>query len=140
MILINDRVSIPEDEIVFEVSTSSGPGGQNVNRVQTRVTLLFDAGASRALTEDDRTRIQDNLGTRISKAGILQVRSERHRSQAMNRADATERFIELLAGALKQDAPRKKTRVSRAVKKRRLDEKKLRSIVKRGRSEAIDED
>ena len=140
MIPINDRVSIPEDEIVFEVSTSSGPGGQNVNRVQTRVTLLFDVGESRALSEMDRNQIQERLGTRISKVGILRVRSERHRSQAMNREDATKRFIELLDDALKQDIPRKRTRISRAVKKRRLDDKKRRSDVKNSRSPYVDED
>jgi ribosome-associated protein len=140
MIYINDNVSIPDDEIVFEVSTSSGPGGQHVNRVQTRVTLLFDVGESRALGEADRTLIQERLATRISKAGVLRVRSDRHRSQAMNRDDARQRFIEMLSIALKEDAPRKKTRVSRAVKKRRLDEKKRRSKVKKRRGPYLDQD
>ena len=140
MILINDKVSIPEEEIVFEVSTSSGPGGQNVNRVQTRVTLLFDVVESKALTENDRNLIRERLSTRISKAGVLQLRSERHRSQVMNRDDATRRFVKLLEKALQPRAPRKKTRISRAAKERRLDDKRRRSEVKRKRRRSVDDD
>lgn len=133
MIRVNDELSIPDDEIVFDVSTSSGPGGQHVNRVQTKVTLSFDVDRAMALGDRERARIREVLGARINKAGQLQVRSERHRSQRMNRDDAIRKFAELLRDALVPEAPRKKTRVSRADKARRLDEKKRRSTVKRNR-------
>jgi ribosome-associated protein len=140
MITINDRISIPDDAIVFEASTSSGPGGQHVNRVQTRVTLLFDLNSSEAFNEQERLRIQQKLATRITKAGILQVRSERHRSQSMNREDALARFVELLSTALEEARPRRKTRVSRAAKRRRLDDKKRHSDIKRNRRRPADDD
>ncbi len=140
MIRVNDELSIPDDEIVFEMSTSSGPGGQHVNRVQTRVTLSFDVDRSMALGDREQARIRDVLASRINKSGQLQVRSERHRSQRMNREDAVRKFAELLRDALTPEAPRKKTRVSRAVKARRLDEKKRRSNVKRDRQKSDGEE
>ncbi len=140
MIRINDELNIPDDEIVFEMSTSSGPGGQHVNRVQTRVTLSFDVDRSMALGDRERARIRDVLASRINKSGQLQIRSERHRSQRMNREDAVRKFAELLRDALIPEAPRKKTRVSRVVKARRLDEKKRRSNVKRDRQKPAGEE
>ncbi len=140
MIRVNDELSIPDDEIVFEMSTSSGPGGQHVNRVQTRVTLSFDVDRSMALGDRERARIRDVLASRINKSGQLQIRSERHRSQRMNREDAVRKFAELLRDALIPKAPRKKTRVSRVVKARRLDEKKRRSNVKRDRQKPAGEE
>ena len=140
MIRVNDELSIPDDEIVFEMSTSSGPGGQHVNRVQTRVTLSFDVDRSMALGDRERARIRDVLASRINKSGQLQIRSERHRSQRMNREDAVRKFAELLRDALIPEAPRKKTRVSRVVKARRLDEKKRRSNVKRDRQKPAGEE
>ena len=140
MIRVNDELNIPDDEIVFEMSTSSGPGGQHVNRVQTRVTLSFDVGRSMALGDRERARIRDVLASRINKSGQLQIRSERHRSQRMNREDAVRKFAELLRDALIPEAPRKKTRVSRVVKARRLDEKKRRSNVKRDRQKPAGEE
>ena len=92
MIRVNDELSIPDDEIVFEMSTSSGPGGQHVNRVQTRVTLSFDVDRSMALGDRERARIRDVLASRINKSGQLQIRSERHRSQRMNREDAVRKL------------------------------------------------
>ena len=140
MIRVNDELNIPDDEIVFEMSTSSGPGGQHVNRVQTRVTLSFDVDRSMALGDRERARIRDVLASRINKSGQLQIRSERHRSQRMNREDAVRKFAELLRDALIPEAPRKKTRVSRVVKARRLDEKKRRSNVKRDRQKPAGEE
>ena len=140
MIRVNDELNIPDDEIVFEMSTSSGPGGQHVNRVQTRVTLSFDVDRSMALGDRERARIRDVLASRINKSGQLQIRSERHRSQRMNREDAVRKFAELLRDALIPEAPRKKTRASRVVKARRLDEKKRRSNVKRDRQKPAGEE
>ncbi len=93
-----------------------------------------------ALGDRERARIRDVLASRINKSGQLQIRSERHRSQRMNREDAVRKFAELLRDALIPEAPRKKTRVSRVVKARRLDEKKRRSNVKRDRQKPAGEE
>lgn len=133
MVEISDRLTIPNDELSFEFSRSSGPGGQNVNKVSTRVTLLFDVEGSPSLTDEQRTRILGRLGTRITKAGVLRITSQRHRSQSANREAAVERFSELVREALRPRRPRRKTRVPRAVSERRLQEKKRRGKLKRGR-------
>jgi ribosome-associated protein len=139
MLVINSQLEIPEDEIVLEASPSSGPGGQNVNRVHTRVSLLFDVAASSVLTEGQRARITERLASRISKERILRVVSERHRTQGQNREDVRERFQTLLAAALTDEPPRVPTRVPRREKHRRLENKRHRSEVKRGRGDSRDE-
>jgi ribosome-associated protein len=134
MILINDSLEIPDEELFFEFSRSSGPGGQNVNKVSTRVTLLFDVKRSPSLTEEQRSRITRRLRTRITKAGILRITSQKHRSQSANREAARERFSELLREALRRTRPRRKTKVPKAVREKRLQEKKQRGRLKRQRS------
>ena len=117
----------------MQLSRSTGPGGQNVNKLETRVTLLFDVQGSSSLNEAQRQRIQTALHTRITKAGILRVTSQRHRTQAANRQAATERFVELLRGALAPVKRRRPTKPTRASKTRRLESKKQRGSVKKGR-------
>ncbi len=134
MIQINDKIEIDEGEIGFATSRSSGPGGQNVNKLETRVTLRFDVEASAALDEDERARIHERLATRINKAGVLSVSSQRHRTQAQNREAARERFAELLRDALSDDPPRRPTRTPRRAKKRRLENKRRRAETKQRRS------
>ena len=136
-VAINHDLRIPAAELLFRFSRSSGPGGQNVNKVNTRVTLIFDVAGSPSLTPEQRNLINNKLGTRINKQGRLQVTSYRHRTQGANRTAATERFVELLQGALQKRKPRKKTRVSRAAKKRRLLAKKQRGRLKQTRSARI---
>ena len=126
-------LEIPEGELEFVASRSGGPGGQNVNKVSSRVTLRFDVGHSGSLNEEQRTRIQRRLATRINKDGVLQVTSQRTRSQDLNRADAIERFEELLGAALREDKPRVKTRATRSSKEERLKEKRKRTTVKQAR-------
>lgn len=130
-IAVNPRLAIPEREVSFETSTSSGPGGQNVNKVETRVTLLFDLAASESLDPEQKETIRDRLATRINKAGVLRVVSQKHRSQSANRQAATERFAALLAEALEQTPPRKKTKPSRTARRRRLRNKRRRSEIKK---------
>lgn len=137
MIEINDGVSIPEDEFRFSFSRSSGPGGQNVNKTDTRVTLLFDVLNSPGLSEEQKGRILRRLATRINKDGVMRVVSQRHRTQAANREAAVERFCELLREALKKAPPRRRTRPPRAAKERRLAEKKRRGKLKRERSKGF---
>jgi ribosome-associated protein len=138
---IGEGLEIPEAELSFTTGPSSGPGGQNVNKVETRVTLAFDVAGSRSLSEEQRQRIAERLSTRLTKAGVLRVTSQRHRSQAANRKAAVERFAELLADALSEDPKRRPTRVPKAARRRRLEAKRQRSWVKRERrSPSLPED
>jgi ribosome-associated protein len=134
MISIMDGLSIPENEISFTASRSGGPGGQNVNKVSSKVTLSFQVTDSEALSDEQKKKIIGRLSTRINKDGVLQIVSQRTRSQEMNRADVLERFSELLRRALTPERPRIKTVVSRAVKKERLENKRKRSLAKHSRS------
>lgn len=137
MIKITDQIFIPAEELKFTASLSGGPGGQNVNKLNTRMTLWFDVLNSPSLTLDQKDLISRRLKNRIGKDGVLRVISRQTRSQAANRELAIERFVELLQEALKLVPIRKKTRVSRAAKLRRLEEKKQRSILKSMRSERV---
>jgi ribosome-associated protein len=137
MIEVTNRITIPEEELRFTASLSSGPGGQNVNKVNTRVTLYFDVSNSPSLSQEDKELIMSRLGSRISKDGVLRVISQQTRSQTANREVAVERFVELLGTALKQEKVRRKTGVSKAAKLRRLEEKRQRSILKRARSKRV---
>lgn len=134
MIQVTDNLLIPENEISFTASRSGGPGGQNVNKVSSRVTLSFDVAQSAALSEDQKRRVLSELATRVNKDGILRIVSQRTRSQDMNRTDALERFCELLRQALTPQRLRLKTRTPAAAKLRRLEKKKKRTIVKQARS------
>ena len=132
-IRITDRLSIPEAELKFTASRSSGPGGQNVNKVSTRVTLWFDVDDSKSLSVKQKARVRTALSTRISKAGILMISSQRQRSQAANRHAAVGRFTELVTDALRDVIPRKKTAPTDAARQHRMDAKRRRSEIKRQR-------
>jgi ribosome-associated protein len=125
---------IPENELTFTASRSGGPGGQNVNKVSSKVTLTFDVRGSTVLSEEQKRKILGKLATRISKEGILQVVSQRTRSQELNRTDALTRFCELLRQALTPQRARIKTRASAAAKQQRIEEKKKRGLTKQARS------
>jgi ribosome-associated protein len=134
VIEVSDRLFIPESELTFTASRSGGPGGQNVNKVSSRVTLSFDVMHSPSLSADQRDRISRKLATRINKDGILRVISQRTRSQDLNRDDAVARFIVLLRDAIAIEPTRVKTRMPRSAHAKRLDEKKKRTAVKQSRS------
>jgi ribosome-associated protein len=134
---IRGSVRLPQSELVWRFSRSSGPGGQHVNTSDTRVELRFDLAASDALPEVWKERALERLaGTgRLTGDGIVVVRAGEHRSQWRNREAAAERMAALLAEATAPPPrPRRKRKPSRGAKERRLQEKKQRSALKRGRS------
>jgi ribosome-associated protein len=133
-IKITERLLIPEGELYFTASRSSGAGGQNVNKVSTRITLWFDVLNSPSLSEEEKQQIFKKLPTRINRAGVLWVNAQQTRSQAVNRELALQRFVELLAQSLVKPRFRKKTRIPRRVQEERIAEKKRRSRVKENRS------
>ena len=130
MIEITEDTLVSEEELVFKTSRSGGPGGQNVNKVSTRVTLFFDVANCESLSEVQKQQILARLAGRADKNGVVRVVSQKFRTQKANREVAVERFQQLLADALKRRSVRKKTRIPYAVKQRRLEEKRRRSMLK----------
>ena len=135
---ITPALAIDENEIEEHFTLSSGPGGQNVNKVASAVQLRFDARASQALSDDLRARLKRLAGRRMNKDGILIIDARRFRSQERNREDARLRLVELLAKAASAPKLRKKTRPSRATKEKRLGDKAQRAHVKNMRARPID--
>ena len=140
MIEIKAGVVIDTDDLVFRFSRSSGPGGQNVNKVSSRVTVLFNVVGSGNLSAAQKKRVSAKLATRVNKEGILRVVSQRHRTQRANKRAATERLVELLAEALARKKLRKKTKKPYSAVRKRLESKKMRGELKRQRSKKIDID
>ena len=134
MIEITNDILINEDELIFKVSRSSGPGGQNINKVNTRVMLLFDVANCGNLSDCQKRRILTRLATRADKKGVLRVVSQKFRTQKANRKAAVERLQQLLTDALKTGPIRTKSKVPHAAKQRRLEQKRRRSLLKRQRS------
>lgn len=134
MIEITPNLAIPEDELTFSAARSGGPGGQHVNKTSTRVTLTFDVAGSPSLSDGQKSLILTRLAGRVNKQGELKVSCGATRSQAANRQAATARFVSLIRQALERRAPRKKTRVPRAARKRRLEAKRRRGEVKKKRA------
>lgn len=129
------RRRIPEDSFTFSFTRGSGPGGQNVNKLATRVTLQFDLKGTTLLTDEEKRMAGRKLATRITKQGCLRVVSSRHRTQRANRRAALERFFELLATALHKPRSRRPTRVPHKERRRRLQDKRTRGQQKRLRSD-----
>ena len=130
MITITKQLSIPKDEIQITASRSSGPGGQNVNKVNTRVTLHFPVWSSKYLTDRQKARIVSHLKSRITKDGIFYLHAQGTRSQSENRTVLIDRFATLFREALKPAKHRKKTHIPRSVVEQRLKQKKQRGQLK----------
>ena len=135
MIEIKKGTYISEDELVFKASRSSGPGGQNVNKISSRVMVFFDAANCQSLSDTQKRQILSHLATRADKNGVIRVVSQRHRSQKANRDAAVERLRQLLTAALKTKPVRKKTKVPYQAKQQRLEEKRRRSLLKQQRAQ-----
>ena len=131
---------IPAGEIVEVASRAGGPGGQNVNKVNTRVTLRWDLASSEVLSAPQRARLTAKLGSRLTLRGVLVVHASRMRSRARNRELARERIVELLDSALAVPRKRTATRPTRASKRRQQDAKQRRSQLKRRRSPVRSQD
>src|SRR3954462_2730330 len=130
MIRITDTISIDESEIAESFVRSSGPAGQNVNKLSTAVQLRFDVRRSPSLPNDVAVRLMRLAGKRLTKDGVLVILAQNHRTQERNRAEALERLSALIKEAAVRPIPRRATKPTRASREKRLEGKKMRSNIK----------
>jgi ribosome-associated protein len=131
-------VEIPDSDVALSFVRSSGPGGQNVNKVASAVQLRFNVRHSPSLPGGVRARLERLAGRRLTLEGVLVITAQRHRTQEANRRDALDRLVELIRRAAEPPVPRKPTKPTRASRRRRLDSKTRRGTLKRlrgGRAE-----
>jgi len=133
MIRVTDTITIDEREISEEFVRSSGPGGQNVNKVSTAVQLRFSVADSPSLPEEVRVRLMKLAGKRVTSEGILVIDAQRFRTQLRNRQDATQRLVDLIKKAAERPRLRHRTKPPPEAKERRLEAKRMRSQIKKQR-------
>jgi len=138
-LLINHQVTIPAAELEYAASRASGPGGQHVNTTDSRIQLRWNLESSQAVTEVQRNRLRRALASRLTEAGEILLASDAHRSQRRNREEVAQRLAALLREALIPPKPRRKTRPTRASRERRLQDKKKRADIKKGRGKPRDD-
>lgn len=132
--LVVDSVVIPGHDLRWTAVRASGPGGQNVNKVSSKVELWFDLAATSALSDEVKARLRAAAGSRLDTAGVLRLVSQETRDQRVNLGLARERLAELIRAALVRPKRRRPTKPSRGQRERRLAEKQHRGEVKRQRS------
>ena len=130
MIHVTSKIDIGEDELEERFVRASGPGGQNVNKLSSAVQLRFDVRRSPSLPDDVRARLERLAGRRLTRAGVLVIIAQRHRTQERNRQDALDRLIELIRQAAVAPTPRRPTRPTKGSRERRLESKKRRASIK----------
>jgi ribosome-associated protein len=137
---VTDAIAIDDAELIESFVRSSGPGGQNVNKVSSAVQLRFDVRGSPSLPNDVAVRLMRLAGKRLTKDGVIVIIAQTHRHQERNRADARERLFELIRQAAVRPVPRRATTVPKAQKRKRIDGKKHRSAIKslRGGKPSLD--
>lgn len=138
MLRINDNISIPPGEIEISAIRSQGAGGQNVNKVSSAIHIRFNVRASTALSDEDKQRLLRVKDQRLSKQGVIVIKSQRYRSQDKNRLDALERLAEMIRKALIEKKPRKPTEPSKSSREKRLDQKARRGRLKESRGKVSD--
>lgn len=134
MLQVTDTIAIDESELSESFVRSSGPGGQNVNKVSSAVQLRFDVRGSPSLPNDVAVRLMRLAGKRLTKEGVIVIIAQSHRQQERNRADARERLFDLIREAAVRPVPRRATKVPRAQKRKRIEGKKHRAGIKSLRS------
>ena len=138
MITINSSITIPNEEIELTFSRSQGPGGQNVNKVNSKVTLHWDLAASQSVPQRIRQRIRSKHAGRVNKEGKLVLISQKSREQHKNRADCYQKLRAIIIESLQTRKRRRRTKPTKASRQRRLDQKKRRSQIKAGRQSRFD--
>ncbi len=133
MIQVTPDIHIHESDLQEEFVRSSGPGGQNVNKVATAVKLRFDIEGTASLPSAVKNRLYRIAGNRINSKGFLVIDARRRRSQEQNRQEAMERLLELIRKASRKPKRRKPTKPSAAARQRRLENKRRRSLIKKQR-------
>ncbi|HEY5947449.1 MAG TPA: alternative ribosome rescue aminoacyl-tRNA hydrolase ArfB [Kofleriaceae bacterium] len=132
-LVVTPRLTIPATELSLAFARSGGPGGQNVNKVSSKVDLRWNPTTSAALTDDDRTYLISRLANRLTSDGTLIVTSTLTRDQAKNREDAISKLTLIVRTALDRPKTRRPTKPSKSSKRRRVDDKKHRAAIKRNR-------
>jgi ribosome-associated protein len=134
VIRVTDTISLDESELTESFVRSSGPGGQNVNKVSSAVQLRFDVRQSSSLPNDVAIRLMRIAGKRLTKDGVIVIIAQQHRQQERNRSDARERLFAMIREAAVRPVPRRPTKPSKAERRKRLDAKRHRSGIKSLRS------
>lgn len=140
MIVITPSISLSDDEIEVSFVRSSGPGGQNVNKVATAVQLRFDVANSPSLPAEVCARLIARAGSKVTRDGVLILTARRFRTQERNRADAVARLVEMIRAAATPPKRRRKTKPTRASKHQRVEQKRKRSSTKRLRGRPTRDD